>query len=102
MGEGEREIVIWPQYFDSELSRRLGRKVSMDDAVPSPRPDEVEEALVRLGLEFESQDARYPRVWWVKTRMFKVRVPQGRPKTMVLREVARELKKVRESRRRRV
>ena len=102
MGGGEKEIVIWPQYFDSELSRRLGRKVSIDDAIPSPKPEEVEEALARLGLVFESRDARYPRVWWVRTRMFKVRIPGGKPKTVFLREVASELKKVRESRRRRV
>ncbi len=96
-----KEIIIWPQYFDAELSRRLGRKVSVDDAIPSPKPEEVEEALARLGFEFESRDARYPRVWWVKSRMFKVKVPGGKAKTEVLREVARELKNVRESRKRR-
>jgi signal recognition particle subunit SRP19 len=95
---GEKEVVVWPQYFDSDLPRRLGRRVPLSMAVSSPTPEEVEEALSRLGLEYESVEARYPRVWWVKSKKIIVRVEGGARKTELLKRIAEQLKKVREER----
>ncbi len=88
-----KRLVIWPQYFDSSLSRRMGRKVSSELAVPSPKPEEIERALRAAGLKFESKKARYPRTWWQESKMFIIEFEGS--KTELLKIVAAELKKLR-------
>ncbi len=62
----EKRIVLYPAYFDKRLSRRLGRKVSLELSVPSPRLEEIVRAAEELGLEpIVEEDKLYPRTWFL-------------------------------------
>lgn len=61
---GER-IVLYPAYLDKRLPRRLGRRVSQDLAVLSPRLEEIAAAAEELGLDpIVETDKAYPRIWF--------------------------------------
>ena len=58
-------ITIWPQYLDKNLSLSQGRKVSMEYAVSEPSISDIERALKRLGLTYNTQkDKSYPGKWY--------------------------------------
>lgn len=59
----ERYVIVYPQYFDSKASRKMGRRVSKSLAVDSPSLARVEEACRKLGLKvILEHDKAYPRV----------------------------------------
>lgn len=47
--KGQR-IVIYPSYFDTNLSRREGRRVPLSLSVPNPSLDDLVKVCERLGL----------------------------------------------------
>lgn len=63
----ERYVIVYPQYFDSRASRKMGRRVPKGLAVDSPSLARVEEACRKLGLKIIVEpDKAYPRVSNVK------------------------------------
>lgn len=59
------KMIIWPQYLDSKRPRRLGRKISLEDAIPLPTAHEMVKSALSLGYEVEiDPNARYPRTWY--------------------------------------
>jgi len=88
-------VLLWPVYFDSTKTREEGRKVPRSLAVPSPSLEDVEKAVERSELQREAvSDAKYPKFPWQKTGM--ISVPKKASKTKILRQVAKELLKMRE------
>ncbi|MCS7107907.1 MAG: signal recognition particle subunit SRP19/SEC65 family protein [Sulfolobales archaeon] len=66
MGNNRRVLVVWPQYLDSTLPRRLGRKLSKHYSVVKPTVDELLNACRELRLECNvDRDVRYSRVWYL-------------------------------------
>ncbi|WP_440007598.1 signal recognition particle subunit SRP19 [Halomicrococcus sp. SG-WS-1] len=62
------EKVIWPAYIDAELSRREGRRVPQEVAVPEPTVDEIAKAVQQVGYDaVVERDKAYSRENW-KTR----------------------------------
>lgn len=56
------ENVLWPAYFDAELSRSGGRRVPDDLAVEDPSVEEIAEAVGQVGYDaVVERDASYPR-----------------------------------------
>jgi len=56
------ENVLWPAYFDAELSRSGGRRVPADLAVEEPSVEEIAEAVGQVGYDaVVERDAAYPR-----------------------------------------
>ena len=57
--------VVWPRYFDAELTRAQGRRVPKAVAVREPRSGPIAEAARTLGLDpvFERESA-HPNRWW--------------------------------------
>ncbi|MHA1616876.1 MAG: signal recognition particle subunit SRP19/SEC65 family protein [Candidatus Njordarchaeales archaeon] len=96
MSERE-EWIIYPEYFDSRLSRRLGRKVSLQHAIKSPQLEELYEALKYLkirGIRIE-KDKSHPANWIErKGRIIIYKIP-GKSKHSLLIEIAKALKHVR-------
>ncbi len=85
------KTVIWPANIDAQKSRAQGRKISMKDAVPSPNLGEIETAAESLGISPKVEPEKaYPRAWWEKSG--RVQVTGRRPKMLVLREIAREIR----------
>jgi signal recognition particle subunit SRP19 len=58
-------MIIWPQYLDSKRPRRLGRRISLENAIPLPTAHEMVKSALSLGYEAEiDPSARYPRTWY--------------------------------------
>lgn len=91
----EQRYVLWPVYFDRRATRKQGRRVARDLAVPNPRLDEVMRAARKGGLEAEKEEkAAYPGRWWQKEGRLWVKPVKS--KTEIIRTVAQHLAKSRE------
>jgi len=64
------ENVIWPAYLDANVSRREGRRVATDLAVPDPEPDEIATAVQQVGYDAViEREVTYPREYDVRGRV---------------------------------
>ena len=83
-------IILWPEYFDSSLTRSEGRRVPADAAVPSPNAEDVFRACQKLGLSPELEyDKSHPSRWFDPRG--RVRVPAKFNKTKTIKMVAKRL-----------
>jgi signal recognition particle subunit SRP19 len=90
----QEKAIIWPAYFDQSKSRSEGRRVPKNSAVPSPKIDEVTEAVRRLGLEHEVRpEVGYPKTPWLKTGM--IMVEKKGAKEQIIKKIAKQLLKIR-------
>jgi len=63
----EKAWVLWPEYFDLNLTRAQGRKVKKSLATPAPDIEMLSKALQRLGLEHKLEaEKAYPGDWHLK------------------------------------
>ena len=80
----ERYVIIYPQYFDSKASRKMGRRVPKVLAVDSPSLARIEEACKKLGLKVMLEpDKAYPRASNVKCGRIVVFCKGMRKKSLV-------------------
>ena len=94
-----KTIVLWPEYFDCNLSRRLGRRVPKDLCVIRPSTTELVEACKHMGVECSADESkRYPRTWYMSQGAVLATVEEGVKKTALIREIAKALRALRESR----
>ncbi|MDW8033573.1 MAG: signal recognition particle subunit SRP19/SEC65 family protein [Nitrososphaerota archaeon] len=64
----DRYVIIYPQYFDSKLSRKMGRRVPKSIAIISPSLTRIKEACDKLGLKtIIEYEKTYPRISNVKS-----------------------------------
>ncbi len=64
------ENVIWPAALDAERSRREGRRVSEDLAVPDPTVDEIATAVQQVGYDaVVERDKQYSREFEARGRV---------------------------------
>jgi len=65
--------VIWPAYFDSNRTRKMGRRISKNLAVKSPKINEIVNVVSKLGFQCElDPDISYPKKPWVRTGLLLV------------------------------
>jgi len=94
MTKKDDRLVIWPVYFDADRTRTGGRAVSKSDAVHKPTVDEVHVAAMELNLEpTVEREKRYPSLWW--DNMGRILVRRRGPKTVLLRDLARTIRRIR-------
>lgn len=94
-----KTIILWPEYFDCSLSRRLGRRVPKDLCVTRPSLTELVEACRRIGVECGADESkRYPKTWYMSQGAVLATVEDGIKKTLLIREIAEALREMRESR----
>jgi len=80
----ERYVIVYPQYFDSKASRKMGRRVPKSLAVDSPSLARVGEACRKLGLKIIVEpDKAYPRMNNVKCGRIVVFCKDSRKKHVV-------------------
>jgi signal recognition particle subunit SRP19 len=93
MRQQERAI-IWPVYFDSTRTRKDGRRVAKNMAVPMPKASEVKEAADKLGLPSELvADVGHPKAPWLKTGMVLTKKQGSKNQTVAL--IAKQLSRMR-------
>ena len=90
--KSDDRIVIWPEYFDVNLTRNEGRRVPKDLAVSSPSTDDVFRACRKLKLDPEILlEKSYPRNWYRSKGM--VKISPKYPKSTSIKYIAKRLKK---------
>lgn len=82
--------MIWPAYFDAELSRKEGRKVARNMAVKNPSIDDVYKAAKRLMLNPIKEEKAYPSRWWRKEG--RILVDKKYKKADIIRKIAEVIK----------
>jgi len=88
------KVVVWPRYFDSTRTRKEGRRVPKNLAVPSPEILEVKDATDKLHMNSELiANVAFPRSPWLKSGMILVEKKHSKEETM--KEIAKQLLKIR-------
>lgn len=84
----EREkYILWPAYFDRNVSRKKGRRVSREMAISHPNVDTIYKAAQKLGLNPKKEQKSYPSRWWKKEGC--ILVDRKKSKTEILQDIAR-------------
>jgi signal recognition particle subunit SRP19 len=91
---GKGKIVVWPSYFDADLSWREGRRVAKDLAVRQPKAEDILAAAEEAGLKpvLES-GASHPSRPWIVTGL--ILVEAGKSKPEILKEIASKMRRIR-------
>jgi signal recognition particle subunit SRP19 len=95
VGEGSerRPLVLWPVYFEAGKSRSEGRRVPAHLAVKGVTAEAILKAAKAAGYEAEfDPNAKHPAHWFDNSGRVLVRT--GEKKTVVLRKVALQLKRI--------
>ena len=88
---GKGKLRIWPVYFDVRCSRSEGRRVPRNQAVRDPKIEDIEKAVLKLGLKPILQiGAAYCKYPWRKTGV--LLVDKKGAKTDVIKKIAVELR----------
>ncbi len=91
--EERRPLILWPVYFEASKSRSEGRKVPAHLAVKKVTAEAVLKAAKAAGYEAElDPNAKHPACWFESSGRVLVRTNEK--KTVVLRKVALQLKRV--------
>jgi len=94
-----KEVIIWPEYFKRELSRRLGRRVPLSLALEKVDPKDLELACRNIDPECEVEiieGKKYPRVWYVSNGWYAiVRLKKDISKNILVKKIAEVLLKLR-------
>ena len=90
----QNKIVLWPVYFDANKTRMEGRRIPKKLAIPSPKLEEIQKVVKRIGRRLETvPDAAYPSSPWQKTGLLVVHKKASKVET--LRKIAKELLDIR-------
>ncbi len=93
-------MIVWSANIDSTKTRGDGRMIPRSQAVQSPKADELVKAAQRLGLESTPNNtAARPSAWWEKTGYILVS-RKGKTRSSILRDIAREVIRIRGSQKR--
>lgn len=88
--------IIWPQYFDLKRSRSEGRRLPKKYAIDKISIKDIVKASRRLGYNVQVEKRmRYPRTWWETSGRVLINT-KGKRKSHVIKEIAKEIKKMRQ------
>ncbi|TFG09086.1 signal recognition particle protein Srp19 [Candidatus Heimdallarchaeota archaeon] len=94
----KRYFVLYPEYFDKNLSKKQGRKVQKNKAVEDCNLSKIAFACKHLELDYQiEKDKKYSKNWWESEGRILVNPESIASKTELIRRVAnisRKLKKV--------
>ncbi|MGQ4892338.1 MAG: signal recognition particle subunit SRP19/SEC65 family protein [Candidatus Njordarchaeia archaeon] len=95
--ERDDSLVIYPEYFDYRLSRRLGRKLALKYCLKDPKLEEIIESVRKLKLPLVvEEDKHHPANWFERKGRIRVFLPNKKyKKRIVLKAIAKNLKEVR-------
>jgi signal recognition particle subunit SRP19 len=84
-------IVVWLDYFNKTLTKRMGRRLPKDKCVFDPSLKELTDAAKEAGFETTSSDekVRFPRRAFVRSGY--IMLPKVSPKAKVLYKISEKL-----------
>jgi signal recognition particle subunit SRP19 len=83
--------ILWPEYFDSNLSRDQGRRLPKSLCVPSPNSEELFSLAKKIGLSpVLEKDKSFPSRWMDPKG--RIKVPKKHNKTRTMMMLAEKLK----------
>ncbi|BDC35583.1 MAG: signal recognition particle protein Srp19 [Candidatus Methanoliparum thermophilum] len=89
----DKNIVLWPIYFDSTKARNDGRRVPRRLSVKRPIVDDIGEIAKKLGFDvILEKDKFYPKSWWEKSGRVIIINNTQKSKTNIIKEIAEGLK----------
>lgn len=89
--------VIYPEYFDSRVSRKQGRRVSLENTDDSISIKKIEYACNKLNLPFQLQpDKSFPSMWWENSGRVLITIDKKNkiPKQKIISEIGSITKKL--------
>lgn len=89
-------IIIWTIYFDSQLTKKEGRRVPIRYSVSSPLVNEIIEVCKKRGIEVirYNNHAKYPRCWWREAGYIVIKKDTVKKRNLLI-EIAKELRRKR-------
>jgi signal recognition particle subunit SRP19 len=88
-------VVLWIDYFNKNLKRRQGRRVSRDQGVFDPTVQELAEATRAAGFQLSDQEinsnARFPRRSFTRSGYVMLAKKEGIKKSQIIDAVADKL-----------
>jgi len=87
------KIILWLDYFNSNFSRREGRRLPLSQCVKNPKLEELVKAAERLGYKVEAFKAKHPKRNYLDSGY--IMIEKKKRKGEILRDIAIMLTKVR-------
>lgn len=90
-----KDYVIWPSYFDKNLSKKDGRKLPKNLALDHPKFDEIKKALDSIGINHQlEKTSKYPKEQGKDERnLGRFIVEKKFSKNEILRKISKEMRK---------
>ena len=84
-------VVIWLDYFNKTLPKKMGRRVSKEKSVFDPSLKELSEAATAAGFELkeENDQVRFPRRPFVRSGY--IILPKGMSKSKAIAKISEKL-----------
>ncbi|MCC7554224.1 MAG: signal recognition particle subunit SRP19/SEC65 family protein [Methanobacteriaceae archaeon] len=83
--------IVWPEYFNSNLSIKEGRKISKDKCFKNPTTKDIVKALRKLKIQYTVEDKKsYPGKWYENNG--RVIIETDKNKREILEEIAQNMK----------
>ncbi|MDL2271041.1 signal recognition particle subunit SRP19/SEC65 family protein [Methanobrevibacter sp. OttesenSCG-928-I08] len=83
-------MIIWPEYFNKNLSLSEGRKIPKEIAIKNPTINEITNALRKLKIQFTvEKDKSYPGKWYEHNG--RIIVETDKNKLELLEEIAQKM-----------
>ena len=90
-----KDYVVWPSYFDKNLSKKDGRKLPKNLALDHPKFDEIKKALGSIGINHQiEKNSKYPKEQGKEERnLGRFIVEKKFSKNEILRKISKEMRK---------
>lgn len=62
----ERAVIIYPEYFDSQLTKGKCRRVSKAAAIQNPTAEDIARVARSLGYKASVEEKHHPAFWYKK------------------------------------
>ncbi|MFW9916093.1 MAG: signal recognition particle subunit SRP19/SEC65 family protein [Candidatus Thorarchaeota archaeon] len=86
--------MVFPELLDAQLSRRMGRRIGLSEAVEEPTLLEIKLAAQKLGYTVEIQKEKaYPRRWWDSRGLATIPVMENLTKQQLLLQLSDTIRK---------
>jgi signal recognition particle subunit SRP19 len=82
--------IIWPEYFDSNLSKSRGRRVPKNLSVPSPDIEDIFKIAKKMGLSPVLEKEKSHPSRWIHNNG-RIKVSKRHSKTQVLKMIGESL-----------